>query len=716
MAQPLLTIGIIFKNEIRCLERCLKSLQPLREAVPCQLVMADTGSNDGSREVAERYADVLFDFLWVNDFAAARNAVMDRAEGKWFMTMDADEWLDEEFSGLTAFLRSRRRWTQPACTLLIRNYLFETLEKGEYRDFTALRMVLLSSGARYEGAIHEHFNLFLNQTINLPRVMLHHDGYVGLNEERGKEKRERNLAVLRKELEENPENITALLQYLESGRRESDFQDRIRQGAAAVLAKRPGWDNVGAPFMRYAVSYAKEFGMPELEEWIAQTDGLFPKSIFTRIDVSYTAAVNHWDKKEYSECVRRGEAALKAILEYRAGKGDLSGLAYSTLQLASHRWERMLRIILARANYRNGSPDRAFELMESVDCSLMDADQTRHYLWIMVELNAGTDLDVSPLMTRFYELITKPTPTEDAANERRALFYAESSTTFDPQYRQKEEISANFRRHDYTAFRALAGRCEIGSAAAILETEDGPEMERLLATVEDWDLLPIAGLERALLAGVSFPPKPLNQETADKLAGRMGWQGGPLAQLTVQYGEQDFAGDLHRVFWARGVVLAAVHECQWQEDRDFDVCRGYARVEEQFLPLYYAPELLREENIHVLPSLHRFGWYCAQAFRALEEGDAPGYVRLLRGGLTACEGMKPAVEFLVKHLERQQEARRNQAPPELLALAEQVRMMLSMYPADDPAVAALKASPAYQQVKDFIEGPVAHEMGGALPQ
>ena len=39
-----------------------------------------------------------------------------------------------------------------------------------------------------------------------------------------------------------------------------------------------------------------------------------------------------------------------------------------------------------------------------------------------------------------------------------------------------------------------------------------------------------------------------------------------------------------------------------------------------------------------------------------------------------------------------------------LALAEQVRTVLAAYPADDPAVAALKASPAYQRVVNLIEG------------
>ena len=105
--KPLLSIGIIFKNEIRCLERCMKSLQPLRDAVPCELVMADTGSDDGSRDAAAKYADILFDFPWIDDFAAARNAVIERSSGEWFLTIDADEWLDEDVSQLVHRFNSR---------------------------------------------------------------------------------------------------------------------------------------------------------------------------------------------------------------------------------------------------------------------------------------------------------------------------------------------------------------------------------------------------------------------------------------------------------------------------------------------------------------------------------------------------------------------------------------------------------------------------------
>ena len=121
--ETILSVGVIFKNEIRCLERCVKSLQTLRETLPCQLVMADTGSEDGSHEIAAKYADVFFDFPWIDDFSAARNAVLDRCTGVWFMWLDADEWLDENITELVEFLENPQNWNRyGSAYLTIRNY------------------------------------------------------------------------------------------------------------------------------------------------------------------------------------------------------------------------------------------------------------------------------------------------------------------------------------------------------------------------------------------------------------------------------------------------------------------------------------------------------------------------------------------------------------------------------------------------------------------
>ena len=125
---PLLSIGIIFKNEERCIERCLQSLEALRQAIPCELVMADTGAEDGSRAIAGKYADEVFDFPWIDDFSAARNAVMDRCSGKWYFSIDCDEWLDADITELLAFLQGKTR--ADAAFVIVRNYETAELEKG----------------------------------------------------------------------------------------------------------------------------------------------------------------------------------------------------------------------------------------------------------------------------------------------------------------------------------------------------------------------------------------------------------------------------------------------------------------------------------------------------------------------------------------------------------------------------------------------------------
>lgn len=125
----------------------------------------------------------------------------------------------------------------------------------------------------------------------------------------------------------------------------------------------------------------------------------------------------------------------------------------------------------------------------------------------------------------------------------------------------------------------------------------------------------------------------------------------------------------------------------------------------------YNTECLQEERLFVLPPLHRLGWYCARAFEALEQGGAVEYVRLLRVGLDTCEGMKHMVEFLADHTAEVQQL---MAPPELKALAEQVRAILARFAPDDPAVAALKQSEAYQKVAYLIEGMEPPVMGGQL--
>lgn len=733
----LLSIGIIFKNEIRCLERCLTSFQPLKAAFPGQIeiVMADTGSDDGSREVAQRYADILFDFPWINDFSAARNAVMDRCSGKWWLAVDADEWLDRDISQLCAFLRSCDEAPAHRATIMIRNYANAALD-WDYAESSAGRMLRLSSGARYAGKVHEQFVLPEGQdgTIYLGKVLLHHDGYVCLNDgsDEGARKIARNLALLEEELERNPHNLLLHAQRIDCfGSEYEKLLPYVRQAVEGVKERWEEWDFQGPSILQYAVHTAHMLKLPEFDEWLALAEELFPTSPFTKIDIQYFAAERAWNRMDCAEIVRRGERYLQGLETYRSGSYKPSELAVGVLSTVRpnvlHSWIPYM----SRAYLYVGQPEKAAELLDSIECLYIKPEQIRDMANTLLYLQQLSRIDTAPLVLKIWAQINRPTPSKEKAAQRRADFLNACAQFFAPEFLENEtarlvdpslppvpgvagaaetEIQSALPvcRHAYTLFLPLEGQCEFGAAAAILETDNPVRIKELLMDVQRMQGLPISALLHTLECGVPFPlkEKPLDMEVMDSLAGRLVHAKEEAIQWAADT-DVDAAGqDPQALCWARGLVLAAVQGFPWaREDADGNqglaLARCFARLERVFLPRCYAKQALCPDGLFLLPPMHRFGWYCAQAFGMLDAGDAAGCVQNLRKGLESCTSMGSMVEFLIQNTPELQ------APPpsaELLTLAEQIRTILAAYSPNDPAVVALKQSDAYQKVAFLIEG------------
>ncbi len=81
------SLCMIVKNEEKTLPRCLESVKGVFD----EIVIADTGSTDGTVKAAEKYTDKVCFFKWCNDFAAARNFAFSKASCDYIMWLDADD-------------------------------------------------------------------------------------------------------------------------------------------------------------------------------------------------------------------------------------------------------------------------------------------------------------------------------------------------------------------------------------------------------------------------------------------------------------------------------------------------------------------------------------------------------------------------------------------------------------------------------------------------
>jgi tetratricopeptide (TPR) repeat protein len=122
---------MIVRDEERVLPECLRSL----DGVVDELVVVDTGSTDRTPEIARDHGARLASFPWRGDFAAARNAALDLARGRWILYIDADERVrggagagleallrDEELVALTVLFRPVTGFTRYRENRLFRNH------------------------------------------------------------------------------------------------------------------------------------------------------------------------------------------------------------------------------------------------------------------------------------------------------------------------------------------------------------------------------------------------------------------------------------------------------------------------------------------------------------------------------------------------------------------------------------------------------------------
>jgi glycosyltransferase involved in cell wall biosynthesis/Tfp pilus assembly protein PilF len=194
------SLCLIVRNEALLLERCLNSVRGLVD----EIIAVDTGSTDNTKEIALRFGAKIYDYPWNDNFSEARNCSLTKAACDWILLLDADEELcpqDRE-----KFIHLINTCPYDGCHFTVRNYMSG---RHDYTLHKAFR--LLRNNGQYEfcGEIHEQIARKDRQPVHsrfsVEDIAIYHYGYLP-EIVTAKKKRERNLPILLKQVEANPQN------------------------------------------------------------------------------------------------------------------------------------------------------------------------------------------------------------------------------------------------------------------------------------------------------------------------------------------------------------------------------------------------------------------------------------------------------------------------------------------------------------------------------
>jgi tetratricopeptide (TPR) repeat protein len=266
--RPLLSAALIVRDEARFIGDCLASVADVVD----EIVVVDTGSSDGTPEIARRFGSRVVSHPWQDDFAEARNVSLELARSEWILYIDADERLAH--TDRTTVERLLRDADEIAFRVLLRPMRGAT----PYREYRLWRN---DERIRFEGIIHERVVPAIQRValqdgrpIGDCDLLLEHEGYDGNQDH----KHLRNLPLLRAELPRDPDNLFKhhhLARVLQDLGQEEEAA-AVLSDAAELARRRPG-DPLGVLVFVDLVRVCRDRG-EDVTELLAEARARYPNN------------------------------------------------------------------------------------------------------------------------------------------------------------------------------------------------------------------------------------------------------------------------------------------------------------------------------------------------------------------------------------------------------------------------------------------------------
>jgi tetratricopeptide (TPR) repeat protein len=239
-----LSVCLLTRDDEARLDRVLQSVAGVADEV----IVADTGSSDGTAALARKSGARVVDVAWDDDFAQSRNQALAEAGGDWILWLNPDDELDQASRPALAACLGQA----DALAWFVRVWEFPRSDSSSYTETVQPRVFRNRREARFRGRLHPYFDPPLEELarrhglkLGTAAVCIRHHAYLSTLTE---DKLRWAARLLEKELHDRPGQLHYLIEY---GRTLLNLKDargheilaeastQVAQAAAAPTASTP---------------------------------------------------------------------------------------------------------------------------------------------------------------------------------------------------------------------------------------------------------------------------------------------------------------------------------------------------------------------------------------------------------------------------------------------------------------------------------------------
>ncbi|MGL4818790.1 MAG: glycosyltransferase [Bacilli bacterium] len=319
-----ITVCILTQDDEQWIDRCLNSVFGLFD----EIIVVDLGSTDETVKKVERYGLTVHRFTWTGSYSEVRNYALGLATLEWVFWLDGEEELDPSAIPLMNTLRIGGMPDASICECEVRNYYGETFPPAtdSFYAYWQIRLHVNNPQFYFVKNIHEQLVSKQEAIADVKRArvhfVVHHYGYV---EEvcRRKEKSERKLQLIEKDMQEEPDNPWHYYYLAGELYRLGRFTE-AKGAIAKCIVQALRLEERPSPLfyqMKYAILYAyKDYA--GAKESIESVIALYPDTL----ELWYYRGVIHFELGLYAEALQHFQH-LKSLAEKEDTKEHLHGVS-----------------------------------------------------------------------------------------------------------------------------------------------------------------------------------------------------------------------------------------------------------------------------------------------------------------------------------------------------------------------------------------------------